>query len=785
MTTKLLPQVFRCLLDRIMLEATQILHEEGLLETNRSISLDNKLNQIFGAAGTFRPRENGTKPSKQTIAYAVRLKIVLPDIEGNWRQLFRMPRGIDNRKLQDAYRDYRDWQGMPLTAAEGYSIPFRDNYLALYLAFIGAASKEAFLKEAQLEQAIKDRQLSLWAGADLAAPKPQPHTSEELYYHCHHLDIEKWSETKVKSLAGFNAVFELKDTATKVSFHDTPSGERYAGSVIIKSQGKEALITAFSQDQKFSRPVAIAFYHNCNCPFKDLDICVGFFINITRSASCIHGAIVFEKIQALNEPSRLDSNLLCAFLADQNKAIKNGGYRRLKDFTQVLEKYRPRLEEEAFANRLVGRYFQAIILSKKGRHDSKNEQFNRIEAAYFKFGPGNQLSCRSDYPGGPLEYAGHVEYFPPNKAIFYLHRQPGLPGQYQIVIDLPENKNLQSFSGIYSGITQDNHLAAGRVRFHEIMAADYQASEPGVYELHSEPSQSLLEQYEDLRNFFSGNLDNYLDNNAIFYENPLILEPTAANPLEKLPGTYYYYRTRTIKGHAREVKRYPLLIKPDGNLAVKIKADGEEFTAVGKAIRKHGRVYMHLLKKDKYDGLAILYPNWLRIGQVGQDIKAVYASTSKSGHLMAGRMFLLRLSDDFSGEYFNDLLPDNISIDQAEQREDVREFEIPIIQSLAGQFNNFIAIRHFNEDVLPFLGQRLFESACFLGSQQQDEEALRALLAAIMQGGFADVAQLKQALDGPLASIKERFRQAPASFDITQSQGEDQREYLQDIIDRL
>jgi membrane-bound inhibitor of C-type lysozyme len=787
MNVALLPQVFERLLGSIVDEATRVLRQEKILDQNEAISLGNKRNQTFGTdTRDFRkhlraaPAPPIPMAHRKTIAYAVYEKMFAHNPQ-TWQGKLRSFEQLSPRVLSDAYKAYDDWSKNRRNT-EAF-IPFNANYLELYLAFIGFSKLEDFLAQAGLEDKHLERQKSLLGDAPQA-------DYEEMYYHCHHLDLEAWSKDKTKKLSSFQATFTIKGKSTHVHFTKTPSGETYTGEVRIVGRGREALITAFSEGRKgFPRPIAVVLYQNQNTAFKELAVSVGFYVYINRSASCVQGVVVFEKIEHLGQPSQLDPDLLCAFLAGQGDEIEDGCYVTLRQFKRELEHYRPKLEEAAFVKRLQGICYQAIILSKKGRHDSRHEQFNRIETAYFHFGPGDQLECHSDYPGGPMTYGGHTEYFPPNKAIFHLHHQGSLPGQYQIIIDLPSSHDLHSFDGVYSGITQDGHIAAGRVRFIKVDPENHPAL-PGVYDLHSEPAQALLKQYEKLRDFFMGNEDNYLDNPAIFYENPLMLAINDSNVLEGLPGTFYYYRTRTIKGHVREIKRYPLLIKADGNVTVKVKADGEEFTASGKAIRKHDRVYMHLNKKDKYDGLAILYPRWgrLGLGETEEDIKAVYASTSKSGHLMAGRMFLRRLSDDTSGEHFKHLQPDNIDIDRAHERADVDPSELPIIRRLAGQLNNYIAVRYANEEVEPYLGQRLFESACFLAGQQNHQLALRVLLLAVMQGGFADIKQLRQALSehGHLAAIKASFLQAPIErFGPDVDPIGDQREYLQAIIARL
>ncbi|MBL7794205.1 MAG: hypothetical protein JNK77_17880 [Saprospiraceae bacterium] len=774
--TPLMPPVFKLLIDSILEEASSQLKVEGLMDSTDEFSLQENKNRLFGT-GTFHPDKAQGKNQKKTIAYAIHLKFSKLYDTKEWHSRFNLKSSYDPRKLQDLYATYN-------SSARGQTpLQIKENYLQLFMAFVGYATVTEWIASCQIDKEILDQQHKLLEDQRQNQLTAFVSKSEILYYWCH--IVYKLSDSH-SQLYTFPATFSIQNKTTKVRIWQSPEGDEFNGELKIKGGGKEALITLLSNDEDFARPMAIVISQQNNTRFMDLDVCMGQYITIRPDAANIAGPIVFEKRNGEEEATKIDAGLLQLYLGKHKNIIVSGGFLHIADFQRELNRIaQEKLSTIDLYKQFANKFFRSVLLTKKGRRDTPNEQFNRIELSYFTFGERGEVSCSSIYPAGKTTYVGQLEFHSLYKAIILLHRH--YQGQYQIVIDLHHTNNLSCISGVYSGITQDGTLAAGRVRFYLISQAEYEQSMPEILELHEDKTRNLLNKYPDLKAFLSGNLDNHLDNAHLFFENPGEVYAQGNQVLQTLPGTYYYYRTRTIKGHIREVKRYPLLIEPSGNISVKIKADGEEYIAYGKAIRKNDRVYMHLHKKDRYDGLAILYPNWYRLGATSHTIQAVYASTSKSGHLMAGRMVLLRLSNDITGREFDTLTPDNIDIDQAASRPDVKPEERIIIEKFAGQINNYIAIRHPSDEGLSSFGNELFAAACYYAGEQIDELALQSFQSAIMWGGFNDLERLRKELgpQGRLYALTSRIKAIPATFDIASSHGEDQREYLQRLFDRV
>lgn len=767
----LLPPVCKLLIDLVLEKASVLLRDEGIMKADERFSSDGNKNRLFGT-GNLHPNKAF---QKKTVGYAIVKYLERQPEEEQKNIVLTANFRYNPRKLQDLHAAYKKRK------SEQQHLKISKIYFRLLYSFIGFNSQEELLNSGQLTKEIIETQLALFEVGTSS------HTAvartEILHYWCHVL--YRFSDNSVR-LHTFPATFAIQNKSTTVHAWQTPEGDEFQGDLWIKAGGREALIALWSKNPNFSRPMSIVISQQNNDKFSDLDICLGQYITVRHDAVNIAGPIVFEKKEDEASRSQLNADLLEICLNDLHNTIPTGGYLHISEFQKRLNEFaQTRISTYDLYKQFLGRYFRAILLTKKGRRDTPNEQLNRIELSYFAFGSKGESTCRSIYPTGTITYSGQLSFHSFNKAILHLH--PLRDAQYQLSIDLRDFKESGNIAGVYCGITQDNTLAAGRVKFYSISEEEYANSEPEILELHEDKTKKLMNQYPDLKTFLSGESDNYLDNPQVFFENPDQVFDQGKQVLEKLPGTYYYYRTRTIKGHIREVKRYPLLIEAGGNISVKVKADGEEYTATGKAIRKNDRVYMHLHKKDRYDGLAILYPNWHRLEKTSVIVQAVYASTSKSGHLMAGRMVLLRLSDDTSSNLFDTLSPDNIDIDKASSRPDVKPEEIPIIEKLAGKINNYIAIRTPNEHPPSALGNELFAAACFYAGIGNNDLALQTLRMAFMYGGFNDIEQLRNALSpqGDLEALVQDIKSMPDSFDITSPHGEDQREYLQRLLDRL
>ncbi len=779
MSIYLHPFSFRRLLEKITNKSNELIMDENPNATKFSLeSIDNDKGGFFGT------KTQGNEHQKRnTIPYFINLGLAKKYNDENWGRKKYALRGFNSRILQTCYKDYQVALKNLKNDKEAQLIKIPKKYWDIFLDFIGIETINFIeeLKPLEREVFVKKNSSVFPDGKELELGNNQ---SEKIIYNCYYL------ESKRKTvIQGFLAEFTFQDDIpSKVEIINTPSKEDYFGEVKILGDHSDLHIIAQTKgDSKKARPLSIVISQTSRKIFQDLKILVGNFINIGEQSNGIHGPILLEKI-SVNDNDVLSNSLIEAFLYHSKAQISQGGFLKTDDFEKHVSKICPDWKsEKALFEKMEGKCYEVFILSKKGKQDSSNEQLNRIEKALFRFGEKGSLICKSIFPTSPRTYNGHLEYHSEFKAILFLHREINQSATYQIVLDLHDD-HLEEINSVYSGITQDGTLAAGRAKFFEITQEVFDKSKPELFDMFDNEAQNLLKEYTNLEDFFSGNSDNFLDNTNVFYEDTSFTFSDGNFILDKLPGIYYYYRTRTIRGHYRKIKRYPFLIKEDGNFLVKVKANGDNYTATGRAFRKNDRVYMHLLKKDKYDGLAILYPNWKKLGEENEIIQAVYASTSKKDHLMAGRLFFKRVSSGTSEDVFNAMDPIDIDIDN-EKHYDIIENEVEqkIVSSLIGQINNYVAVRHPNQESHFLPGEDLFYAACYhgrLGTQEGDSKALELLETSILSGGFRNIELIRKEFEteGSFFNIKNAFRSLPKKYSPTTYQEDDIIEYLESLL---
>ncbi|RMF00720.1 MAG: hypothetical protein D6772_05955 [Bacteroidetes bacterium] len=406
-----------------------------------------------------------------------------------------------------------------------------------------------------------------------------------------------------------------------------------------------------------------------------------------------------------------------------------------------------------------------------------------LDVAKFEFYAPYRVRCQSSYTT-QTEFQGRVSFYLPNR--IQIDMQGPLNSHYQIILDIPPESELP-LKGVYSGITQSGQIAAGRVLFDQLDAATYHKLIPRSYSLRSPEAQHWITIY-DLEAFFTGEQDEYVDN-ARAFKDQLTSIFEGSTDFKHLPGVYYYYRTRTIRGHMREVKRFPMLLRPNGEVVVKIKSGGEAQIALGTAVRIKECIYIHLKKQDRYDGLAILWPPSLRnVSQNDEIIPALYVSNSKRFHITAGRLFFIRqFSDPHTDEaLFAQLQATNICMDEHAPREQLSPKERVIVQILQGQLNNYMAIRDANELNLPDFRTPIFHGACYLAEHGHFEQAFETLYLALLRAGFRDIDLLIEAFaaDGPFANQELAFRQY-CNLRYDPIHGQDQRGYLEKLFEKI
>lgn len=779
MDVQLLSPVFKYLFDQILERANAILHATGHLEPDKVLPLDDIRGKLFGTGESYHfNHADQPMAARKTIGNAMYIWMEETYPEKEWKARFKLSANFNPRVLQDLHQRYARIADQSDDKGHDNVLNIRKPYLDLYLAFIGEDSLTGMLKKTKISAADQNYQLQLLQSSSFEQEETKKDIDQVLYYRCYYLDAAP--DHQPGELVSFEAIFKVRGQEAKAYFTNTPSGDNYQGDVVIKGGGKEALVTAFTEDKDFSRPLAIAIVHNCNAKFMELEVCVGFYVNISREATCYQGVVVFEKLADPSKTSRISGRQLLQYLRQPRRAIKEGGYLRVESFQHELARWQEENNQrEVFTARFSNQYYKAILLCKTGQMGSLAGEEDRLETLYFHFDDEGNLRYKSQYQGHVKTYLGRITFHEGYQAVVELPTH--VLGRYYIAIDLRNADADQRFlKGVYSGFTQDSMLAAGRVCFCPITKQEFQREEPVICYFSSPEGVDLRRQHPDLEFFFRGMLDKHLDSLDAFSDAAMSIKPSV--PAD-MAGVFYYYRTRTIQGHIRKVKRYPLIIRPNGKIAVKVKAWDEEYEAEGYAEVNKDRVFMHLYKRDKYDGLAILFPNKRKMGQPMELMPAVYASTSKPQYLTAGRMYVLRLPSQNHEATFRNLQATTIDVDAPGAQLHFPE-EVMIFDLLKGQINNYIAIRHVNEAFPRFLGRHLFCAACYQVRTHDLKEGLETLVIAIQEGGFRDIAALRSAFaaDGDLYPIREDFRTYPARYDIRHSEQEDLRDYLHAII---
>lgn len=738
----LLPDVFQLLLHEIIKKAESVLEQAHISGAVLNPALSGQKGRVFGT-GKYHYTQAKRNIDRRSISYA--MYVFRESMAQQQPDAFTHKDRFDPKVLQEAYSAY---QKSPTKNVEKIDL----RHLQFYAQFLGFSDICSWIETAEsLSLQIKQEQKSL-----LPCESPDESYTQQ-YYLCHHLNNLQGQA----ALYSFRASFELRKKIINVRFWDTPTQEEYEGTLMLSAKGKEGVITTYTQNKTLPRPLLVALAHNHNHRFMDYDVCLGNYASIGQDLSTNGGLLIFERVADDNSSSQIDSVLLQAYLMHKGNHITQGGFITRANFIEEVRRCIPS-KYNATSGKLACTHFEAVILS--NRHESISN--HQLDISYFHIDKNNTLQCRSEYPAEELQYDGYVEYALPNHAI--LHLQPNGSGRYQIVVDLHDLNTSQWMDGVYSGINQNNAMVKGRVRFYRISPTQYQESIPRLANADEEAFNALMARDPHCIAFLLGN------------KPPAHL--AAHTGLGKLSGTYFYYRTRTVLCRTREIKRYPVLIKPDGSVLVKIKPDGEASLARGYAFQQGDQIFIHLYKNSRYSGLAVLYPSQQTFNKADAKlpIQAVYASTSHQHQPIAGRLVFLR-----TNESFDQLQPDYIHIDEAPQRPDVSPEEIPIIQRLVGQLNNYVAVRSAVEYVSPFVGEALFAAACYYSLHGEYNKAFDTLRTALIRGGYHNISQLKEAFSssGPLFPIKELFRNSVPEQDKVENESmQDQVRFFREIV---
>lgn len=760
-------QVFAKLLDKIIEKSNQVLEDEGHYENGEKRLDLAKMSQkrLFGY-DEYRRNDYQPIPDpsarQRTISAALFYYFGRPDHAEVLDRLNLNNDSLDPRKLDMAYAKYKKFK-----AKKRSNVTIAKKYLVVYLNFIGYNTLIDFAN-ALLPELEEDG--------------PERH----FYYRCHYYATAKGSLTHFD--ATFTDPLDEKKNMT-VRFNGEKISTPYVGEIKVYEQEREAIITAFSEPDQLdktsaNRPLIITITKQSTTPFHRMKVCVGYYLNASRGQlenSC--GLIIFEQLESKVAKGVLLDHHLRHFLMHPPQGIANGGFESIDDFKAKF--YTPYEAMTRIAEDFTSRYYQAFLLSKKAR-DESDIKLDYLEVSKFEFYAPYRVRCFSNYTTH-TEFVGELTFILPNRVQIDMSGQR--ESHYQILLDIPAQglDGETPLRGVYSGMTQNGNIAAGRVLLYPVSDKEYNELPINIYSPHSREAQAWVKEFE-LDRFFGGELDDYMDNSrASQYQLASIFE--GSSDLKHLPGVYYYYRTRTIRGHMRETKRFPILLRPDGEVVVKIKAGGESTIAVGTAVRIKECIYIHLKKADRYDGLAILWPPSLRnISPADEIIPALYVSNSKRFHVTAGRLFFIRQFDDGGNPeaYFEQLVPRNIDLDKPEDLTQLNQKERYVINILRGQLNNYMAIREATELKLPNFSRAIYLGACHLAHNGQYEEAFEILYLALLRAGYREEDTLRSAFGptGDFANQELAFRSyCEGRYDTIHN--DDQRKYLEDLFTKI
>lgn len=752
---------FLALLLEILRCSTLLLKTAGKLEKNESLSLSTQNSRLFGH-DKYHWRAAATEETlrHRTVGYAMHLFFQNPNNSFHLKNTNLNHEKFNPRILNDLYKQYRELEQEGFSSKE--TIQLTNDYYHCYLAFTGYTSIHELRQESKFYQ-NKGR---------LSSPS---NGEKKLYYNCYY-----FSNTKDKIIQ-FSAVFIGIPSSEKkvlVEFSGDLTSP-YKGEIEIFHHNHEATITSWSNgERKNGRSLIITITQQGDRPFQKQEVCVGYYLNTgDKTLENSTGIIIFEKLPHQDTPGQLTPHHLIHFLMHPPQSLSNGGYATVEDF--LVSNYYPYKEDITLAERYAGQYYLAVLISKKNI-EQVNTHKDFVEVTKFHLYAPYRMRCQSDY-ATTTSFEGSFRFFIPNRMQLIMNGQRD--SHYQILLELPANNQHPQLRGVYSGLTQEGQIAAGRVMFIPVEKATYDNTTIGAYLPNDPLITSWITRYQ-LKAFFSGEIDHHLDNTRVF-ANKVADIFIGSHELAHLPGVYYYYRTRTIRGKMREIKRFPMLLKPDGTVLVKIISGGEYQVALGTAIRIKECIYIHLTKQDRYDGLAILWPPSLRtVSERDEIIPALYVSNSKRFHVTAGRLFFVRQESELPPEdFFNQLEPTNLLPDDPGYSPEEDNRINMIIHLLSGQLNNYMAIRGATELDLPKFDKYLFYSACYLSEHGQHDEAIYALYLALMRGGFRHVEVLREAFSPGqiLAPIKKGFQDyCRTMYDAIH--GADQKEYLENLF---
>lgn len=705
----------------------------------------------------------GYNPSEQykerNISYAIKHKLTGGQLD-QWQHRGKGDGAPFNaRELYDLVGKFVRKQDEKLEVSE--------RYLGYYLQFIGKETFQALLEG--LSEEVRKAQRKLM--------EPAPALAQTLHYRCFY-----WSDEK-EELVAFRACFTSQGRTGTVVLDQLPSEHVYEGSFEVIAATNTLSVqasTSPAEGRANVRPLAIQISKDQRRPFHDMAVCVGCYLNISTQNQPQTGYIVFERVADPTSPSALEEVMLIEYLCHLlTQRPKEMAFSTKEDFAKAMEKMLPNapLQAQMLARFRDTRYVGFVLTDKD--HQPDDSAKNYLDMVRFRFVPsGRRFTCEAAYPHGVKIYTGTITYLPPYKLL--LHFNPTDVARYQVVLDTRGYGEGQ-LRGVYGGISQEDNPAAGRVILYRTPVEEFEIRTPRLFNLTRGEHLGIVASYPELPGFFSGQRDHFVDDPTVMGPIDLSFVVKADTDLGWVAGVYYYYRTLKIRGKVLQVKRYPILIYPNGRVRTKVRPQGGIKELDGFAFREqNGRIYIHQEIEGRYGGLCIMYPDQHYVDKPPVVIRAIYASASQDKGIFGGRIYFVRQSAEVDEALFDRLSFGILDTQNPDVLADLGEEERRVVQSLAGQLNNYIGFRNHNEDVDTSDGQHLFYAACEYGRRGQHEEALRVLKRAILRGGFHDIGLLREAMlppSAPLAALHDGFRQWPENLYHERDLGQKQDEY--------
>ncbi len=384
------------------------------------------------------------------------------------------------------------------------------------------------------------------------------------------------------------------------------------------------------------------------------------------------------------------------------------------------------------------------------------------------------------------------------------------PDYFHLYLHESQSENEKAkkyFKGTYAGWRMANDLAnfAGRLVLIPVKEKKWKSKRARLLPLNPNPlmikepawiQEIKVYKFINILSHLIGKRDYSVDNELAFLPGTIEVfkKDTLSKSLRNLAGIYYLYRTRTRLGRQYTVKRHALLIdenglvymtsqKKDSDPSKKIKREKSRLyrgTLVKICLEKNPNVGLIALRKGNKFGGFFIMENTEGVNQESDIIRLLYLNVNFYGEPVCGRIYLWKQSDEVDWEKFkrmksptyliriwdknrlqwhvSDALYPKSRNEKVGQKIEQEE-EIEILNSLCGQINNFMVLRHNEhftdirtnntpeENPVVQVGsyaEDLLRAATVYWKENNKERFKESFCTAILHGGYNHIGNLRK-----------------------------------------